>query len=208
MSDATVVLATTNRHKAGEMRAVLVPLLPASFTICSLSDIARSVSDVEETGSTFEENALLKAKFYAKETGCLCVADDSGLCVDVLSGAPGIYSHRWAGAQATDLDRIQKLLGELAGAGAVSPADRGARFVCAAAAAAPGGWTALADGFCAGIIADEPSGAGGFGYDPVFYLPDLKATMAELSPQEKNRQSHRARALIALAPHLSGYLAS
>lgn len=202
----TIVLATTNAHKAEEMRAILAPLLPPDIVLLSLSDLP-PVPDALETGATFEENALLKAHHYARETGHLCLADDSGLCVDALAGAPGIYSNRWAGPGATDRGRIEKLLAELDRAKAVSPSERRARFVCAAAAADTTGWSAIGDGSCHGIIVVSPQGAGGFGYDPVFFLPELGKTMAGLLPGEKNAVSHRARALVALVPSLRTYTA-
>lgn len=207
MADNAILLATTNAHKTQEMKAILAPLLPPGTTFLTLSDFPK-VTPAVENGATFEENALGKAEHYARETGHICVADDSGLCVDALGGAPGIVSSRWAGPDATDLDRIVKLLQHLAQASALAPAERKARFVCAAAAADAAGWVAISGGTCVGTILTKPRGRGGFGYDPIFYLQEFARSMAELQPYEKNRVSHRAKALSALAPDLQARLES
>jgi XTP/dITP diphosphohydrolase len=147
--------------------------------------------EVEETGSTFAENARLKATAYARASGLLTLADDSGLEVDALSGEPGTRSARYAGQGASDEDRYRLLLSKLEG---VSWEGRTARFRCVIAVARPQGEVRIAEGTCEGVIAFEPKGEHGFGYDPVFYTPEHGQTMAELEPEVKNRISHRARA--------------
>jgi XTP/dITP diphosphohydrolase len=144
-----------------------------------------------ETGVTLEENAALKAKVYAQASGLLSLADDSGLEVDALCGEPGVFSKRYAGEGASDEERNLHLLGKLA---QVPWEKRGARFRCVIALAMPRGRLELCQGECQGIIAFEPRGEGGFGYDPIFYLPELGKTMAELTLEEKNKISHRSMA--------------
>ena len=159
--------------------------------------------EVEEGGASFEENAILKARAYAAASGLPSLADDSGLEVDALGGAPGILSARYAGAGASDADRRQKLLAALAD----TPADgRSARFRCVVAISDPGGRVAVAAGTCEGQIALEARGTHGFGYDPIFYLPEYGCTMAELCPDLKNQISHRARAIQAARPLLDALL--
>jgi XTP/dITP diphosphohydrolase len=151
--------------------------------------------EVEETGTTFEENAKLKALVFAQASGLLTLADDSGLEVDALDGAPGVYSARYAGPDADDVDRYRKLLVALAD---VPPGQRSARFRCVVALAQPDGTVLTADGACEGEIGFEPRGEHGFGYDPIFVVEGYEGqTMAELDPDLKNRISHRARAVIA-----------
>ena len=146
---------------------------------------------VEETGETFEENARLKAVALFQKSGLLTLADDSGLEVDALGGEPGVRSARYAGENATDSQRVEFLLSKLQG---VPSEKRTARFRCVIAIAGPGEAVEVVSGECPGVIALEPSGGNGFGYDPVFYLPELGKTMAELSSSEKHRISHRGRA--------------
>jgi XTP/dITP diphosphohydrolase len=146
--------------------------------------------DVEETGTTYAENARLKAAVFAQASGLLTLADDSGLEVDALSGAPGVYSARYAGEEASDADRRAKLIDVLRQV----PAPRRARFRCVIAIAQPGGAIECFEGVCKGEIILEERGANGFGYDPVFYLPEHGYTMAELPSAVKNQMSHRARA--------------
>ena len=148
-------------------------------------------AEVDETGGSFEENARLKATVLARESGLLTLADDSGLEVDALGGEPGPLSARYAGEDATDEDRINYLLAKLKD---VPEEKRTARFRCVIAIAAPDGTVELCSGECRGFITTTPRGEYGFGYDPVFYLPELGKTMAELPPEEKNRISHRAKA--------------
>ncbi|MBO8141774.1 MAG: RdgB/HAM1 family non-canonical purine NTP pyrophosphatase [Firmicutes bacterium] len=157
--------------------------------------------EVEETGSTFAENARLKAEAAARHTGLWAVADDSGLVVDALGGRPGVLSARFAGPGATDEANNRLLLELLA---SVPPERRTARFVCAIAIAAPGGRTWVDEGVCEGLVAMAPRGDGGFGYDPLFVVAGLGKTFAELSTGEKNRISHRAKALAKARARLAG----
>jgi XTP/dITP diphosphohydrolase len=184
-----LLLASGNPGKLVELQALLRGL---PVEVVSRPDLP----DVAETGETFVENAILKAHAAALWSGEWALADDSGLEVDALDGAPGVLSHRYAGPDATDAERNARLLAELAG---VPDARRTARFRCAVALAAPDGRVWTAEGTCEGKIAHAPRGEHGFGYDPIFRLPDLNRTMAELLPAEKNHLSHRARALTAMA---------
>lgn len=194
-----LVVATRNPGKLTEISAYLGDL---PLEILSLWDYPE-MTEVEETGSTFEENALLKAKAVAAYCGEMTLADDSGLEVDCLGGAPGVYSARFAG-EPSDTDRNnQKLLEMMAG---VPTSERGGRFRCVIALVDPSGESRLARGSCEGIITLEPSGNKGFGYDPLFFLPELGKTMAELELDQKNRISHRARALAETRDILSRWL--
>lgn len=198
-----LLVATHNQGKVREYRALLADL-PLEVTYLDAEGIT---VDVEETGATFAENAILKARFYADLSGLWTWADDSGLVVDALGGAPGVYSARYAGPGASDADRYRKLLAALA---AVPWAERTARFCCTVALARPagtGGLVETADGACEGVIAFGPVGDNGFGYDPVFYMPEHGATMAQLDAQVKNRVSHRARAAAAAVPLLQRWVA-
>lgn len=199
MSD--LMLATGNPGKVRELRDLLALHLDlTSAALLTPRDWPAPLPDVAETGATFAENARLKAEALAAATGLPALADDSGLCVDALGGAPGLYSARWAGAGASDADRNTKLLLALAD---VPPERRTAQFICAIALALPSGRTVLAEGVCAGLILDTPCGADGFGYDPLFLLPAVGRTMAELTAEEKNRLSHRALAISRLSAHFS-----
>ena len=182
-----LLIATTNRGKLRELSSLLAD---CPFALVSLSDLGIDV-EVEETGSSLEENAKLKASTYARMSGLMTLADDSGLEVEALGGEPGPRSSRYAGPDANDTQRIAHLLQKLNN---VSEEDRHARFRCVIAIASPGGRVDLYDGECRGVITRKASGGSGFGYDPVFRLPELGKTMAELSPDEKNRISHRGRA--------------
>ncbi len=200
----TLMLATGNPGKVAELRALLALHLDlGGVPLLTPRDWPTPLPDVAETGTTFAENARLKADALASATGLAALADDSGLCVDALGGAPGLHSARWAGPGASDADRNAKLLLALAD---VPPERRTARFVCAAALAVPGGETWTAEGVCEGIILDAPRGINGFGYDPLFLLPSLGLTMAELSSEVKNRLSHRALAVSRLSSQLSALL--
>ncbi len=203
----TLMLATGNSGKVAELSALLA-LHPglAGISLLTPRDWPHSLTPVEETGDTFAENALLKARALAGATGLPALADDSGLCVDALGGWPGLHSARWAGPDASDADRNLHLLSALAPF--PEPKDRAARFVCAVAVVSPDGDEAVGMGECAGVILTNPRGSAGFGYDPLFLLPDLGRTMAELRQDEKNTHSHRARAVAALAPRLSLLLAA
>lgn len=182
-----LLIATFNEGKVHEYRALLHGL---GLQLVSLVDIGIETV-IEETGSTFRENALLKARGCAEMAGLWTLADDSGLEVDALDGAPGIYSSRYAGPGATDAANVGLLLERLAG---VPPDRRAARFRCVIALVSPNGRAWTCEGTCEGTIAAAPRGTNGFGYDPVFYLPGRGKTMAELSTEEKNRISHRAEA--------------
>ncbi len=190
-----LLLATRNPGKLRELRALLASL---PLECLSLADVGIA-ADIAETGKSLEENAILKARGYASLSGLTALADDSGLEVDALGGEPGVQSSRWAGPAATDADRIRKLLERLQG---VPPAARRARFRAVAAIATPNGRLYTTEGTLEGIIADQPRGTGGFGYDPVFLVPSLGKTVAELDPETKNRISHRARAILAARPIL------
>lgn len=183
----TLLLATHNPGKIREYRALLADL---PVTVLSLAEAGIEL-EVPETGTTFAENAVLKARAYAKHSGHWAWADDSGLEVDALGGRPGVYSARYAGPQASDEERHRRLLAELQ---AFPPEQWTARFRCVIAIARPDGALLTAEGTVEGHITDRPRGEHGFGYDPIFYLPSHKATMAELPPAEKNRISHRGQA--------------
>lgn len=197
-----LLVATKNPGKLREYQSLLDGL-PVEWV--SLQDVGLSALDVPETGVTFAENAGLKAKAYARASGLLTLADDSGLEVDALGGAPGVWSARYAGPRASDEDRYRKLLAALAD----TPADqRTARFRCVVAVATHTGAVETADGVCEGSIAFAPRGVNGFGFDPVFIVAGRDKTMAELSSTEKNAISHRGRALVAMRPILRRLLAA
>ena len=191
-----LVLASQNPKKLEELREILSHL---GVEVCSEAEAGVSL-EVEETGSTFEENSMLKAKAVMEATGLPAVADDSGLCVDCLQGAPGVYSARYGGGL-DDPGRCRLLLENMRGQ---SP--RTCRFVSVITCCFPNGDVLSARGECEGTVAYAPMGAGGFGYDPVFFVPGLKKTFAQLSPEEKNAISHRGRALRAFAEELEAYL--
>lgn len=182
-----LLIATTNRGKLREFASLLADW---PFATVSLEDVGID-ADVAETGSTFEENSALKAASYSRLSGMLTLADDSGLEVDALGGEPGVRSSRYAGPDANDAQRIAFLLQRLNN---IDKDEWGARFRCVIAVALPDETPSLFSGECRGRIIEEPRGDNGFGYDPVFLLPELSKTMAELSSEEKNRVSHRARA--------------
>jgi len=190
-----ILVATHNKGKLREYADLLADL-PIEWV--TLADVGIA-TDVEETGATIEENARLKAAAYARESGLLTLADDSGLEVDALDGAPGVYAARYAGPDANDSDRYQLLLKNLDG---VPTEERRARFRCVVAVAQPDGAMITGEGIREGLIAHEPRGSNGFGYDPIFYMPGYRATMAELEPVIKNRISHRALAVQAIRPEL------
>jgi len=182
-----LLVATNNAGKVREYDDLLRGL---DLELCGLADIGLEWQ-VDETGHTFDENARLKAQAYCRASHLLTLADDSGLEVKMLGGAPGVHSARYAGQGASDADRIRKLLAALDG---VPWDNRAARFRCVIALAWPDGRLETFEGQCEGVIALGPKGTNGFGFDPVFYLPELNCTMAELPMDVKNRISHRARA--------------
>ncbi len=194
-----LVLATGNAHKVQEMKAILAdvaPCLPLD-RIVPMTDF--NVPSPVEDGRTFEENAALKARAVAKATGLPALADDSGLQVDIMGGAPGIFSARWAGTHGEDRANLDLLLAQLAD---VPQGQRGAQFACAASLAVPDGKTFTELGVMRGSLLKELRGEGGFGYDPAFVPDGHDRTTAEMTPQEKNQLSHRGKALEALAPVL------
>lgn len=182
-----VILASKNQHKLTELSTILSQL---GFEIALESEYGLDI-DVEETGTTFEENSFLKADAVMKASGLPVLADDSGLMVDALDGAPGVYSARY-GHKASDKERTAYLLENMK---EVPEEKRGAKFVCVITCLFPDGRKIVARGECPGVIARAPHGENGFGYDPVFYLPELGMTYAELPSEQKNAISHRARAL-------------
>ncbi len=182
-----LLLATTNRHKLDEFYTIFSDL---PLTLRSLREVQID-TDVEETGQTFAENAALKARFYAQASGMLSLADDSGLEIDALGGAPGVFSARFAGRDTSYEERFRLILEQMRG---LTGEQRKARFRCAIALAKPDGHCRIVEGMIEGIVADSPQGTNGFGYDPIFLLPELGRTFAELTAEQKNRISHRGRA--------------
>lgn len=181
-----MLLATRNRNKIREMREILGEL---GIEVISQEEAGLNL-DPEENGTTFEENAAIKAKAVAEASGMPAIADDSGLSVDALGGAPGVYSARYGGPGLDDTGRWQLLLENMRG-----EKNRACRYVCVICAAFPDGTTISARGECPGILMEAPQGTGGFGYDPVFYMPEYSRTMAEITSEEKNAVSHRAKAI-------------
>lgn len=195
-----LMLATTNPGKVAEFRTLLGQWERwRGVELLTPGDWPKPLPSVDETGTSFAENARLKATALSAATGLPALADDSGLCVDALDGAPGLHSARWAGEGATDADRNKLLLARLVG---VSAEKRTAHYTCAVSLAWPDGSSVEAEGECAGRILETPQGTNGFGYDPLFLIPKLGRTMAELTADEKNRVSHRAAALEALQDRL------
>lgn len=192
-----MVLASKNAHKLAELSSILSQ---QGVEVVLESDAGVDV-DVEETGTTFEANALLKARAVMEATGLPAIADDSGLCVDALNGAPGVYSARYGGPGLDDAGRYKLLLENMRGM-----LDRRCRFVSCICCCFPGGDTLTARGECHGTLAYVPKGEDGFGYDPVFFVPGLKKTFAQLAPEEKNAISHRGVALEQFAEKLREYL--
>ena len=192
-----LVLASKNQKKLVEMNDILSHL---GIEVCSEEEAGVDL-EVEETGATFEENSLLKAKAVMEASGLPAIADDSGLCVDCLNGAPGVYSARYGGEGLSDEERYRILLENMRG-----QMTRAAKFVSVITCCFPNGGVLTARGECPGSIAYAPMGEGGFGYDPVFFLPELKKTFAQLSAEEKNAISHRGKALEAFKEKLEEYL--
>ena len=192
-----LVLASKNPKKLKEMNEILSAF---GIEVCLQADVGLDL-DVEETGTTFEENSMLKAKAVMEASGLPAIADDSGLCVDVLGGAPGVYSARYGGEGLDDVGRYRLLLENMKGMG-----PRTAKFVSVITCCFPNGDVLTARGECPGTIAFAPQGDNGFGYDPVFWLPQLKKTFAQLSAEEKNAISHRGRALEKFQTMLEEYL--
>ena len=193
------VLASQNQHKLKEMQDILSA---QGVEVVLESDIGLHV-EVEETGSTFAENALLKAKAVMEASGLPAIADDSGVCVDALNGAPGVYSARYVGPELDDIQRYQLLLQALRG-----QTNRAAHFTSHITCCFPNGDVIDAEGICPGTIAFAPQGTGGFGYDPVFFVPQLRKTYAQLTPEEKAAVSHRGKALAVFEEKLKEYFAA
>jgi XTP/dITP diphosphohydrolase len=199
-----LVLATHNRHKVVELRRILGDAGLADIEVLSADDVP-GLPDVAETGTTFAENALLKAHAVAAATGLPAVADDSGLCVGVLGGSPGVFSARWAGRHGDDRANLELLLAQISD---VPDDRRAAWFMCAAALALPDGREHVAEGRLNGSVVRAPRGTNGFGYDPVFVPEGETRTTSELTDAEKDAISHRGRALRALTPVLRELLAA
>jgi len=200
VSGPRLVLATHNQGKVRELRELLRGQVEGLDVDTQVVDAAAvGAPDVIEDGVTFEENSLLKAIAVAEATGLLAIADDSGLSLDVMGGAPGIFSARWAGRHGDDAANLELLLAQVADIG---DGHRGAAFVCAAALADPAGATAVRVGRLEGTLLREPRGAGGFGYDPILQPAGQTRSCAELEPAEKNAISHRGQAFRALLPEV------
>ena len=191
-----LVLASKNPKKLVEMQDILAHL---GVEVCLQSEVGVDV-DVEETGTTFEENSLLKAKAVMEASGLPAIADDSGLCVDALNGAPGVYSARYGGEGLDDVGRYRLLLENMRGM------PRAAKFVSVITCCFPNGDVLTSRGECPGTIAFAPQGDGGFGYDPIFFVPHLKKTFAQLTAEEKNAISRRGKALEAFQSELENYM--
>ncbi len=192
-----MVLASQNEHKRVEISHILAQY---GIELVLQSELGLHV-DVEETGTTFEENSLLKARAVMKAAGLPAIADDSGLCVDAMNGAPGVFSARYGGPELNDVGRYRLLLENLRG-----QMDRRAKFVSVVTACFPNGDVISARGECPGTIAYAPQGENGFGYDPVFFVPAKRKTFAQLTEEEKNEISHRGNALKMFSQKLSAYL--
>lgn len=190
-----LILATRNAGKIAELRSILADAGLDHELVGA--DAFPDIPDVKETGVTFAENALLKAHALARATGLPAVADDSGLCVDVLGGSPGIFSARWSGRHGDDRANLELLLAQLSD---IADEHRGAHFMCAAALALPDGTERVVEGRLRGTLRRAPSGSNGFGYDPILQPEGETRTCAELTPQEKNAISHRGKAFRALVP--------
>lgn len=197
-----LVLATRNKGKIEEMRRLLDEFAP-DVQLRSAAEF--EVDDVDETGDSFEANALLKAETIARATGYPALADDSGICVDLLGGAPGIFSARWSGVHGDDSANIAKLLLDISGS---QENERGAQFVCVIAIAKPDGSKIIVRGELAGQVLSKPRGSRGFGYDPVFQPQGESRSFAEMSAEEKDLISHRGRALREIAAKIGPFLAS
>ena len=196
-----VVIASRNEHKIDEMRRILNEA-GLSLDLVGIQEFP-DLPDVDETGTTFAENALLKAREICAFTGIPAIADDSGLCVDALGGMPGIFSARWAGTHGNDLANLQLLLAQISH---VVPDRRTASFRCAAAIVMPSGAEEVVEGIMAGRLIDTPRGTNGFGYDPIFIAEGYSITTAEMDSASKDAISHRGRAIAALAPTLAQLL--
>jgi len=199
-----LVLATRNQGKITEFRRILEELAPGQIELIGVDQFPDLV-DVDETGATFEENSLLKARYTCQATGLPAIADDSGLCVDALNGDPGIFSARWAGVHGNDQANLEKVLAQLKD---VPDEKRTAYFICVASLVLPDGREQVAEGRFEGRILHAPVGTNGFGYDPIFQPLGLSISSAQMSAQEKDVVSHRGKSLRSIAPHVIQMLAS
>ena len=199
-----LVLATRNQGKIVEFRRILDGLAPGAIELIGVDQFPDLV-DVEETGSTFEENSLLKARYTCQATGLPAIADDSGLCVDALNGDPGIFSARWAGSHGNDQANLEKVLAQLKD---VPNEKRTAHFMCVASLVLPDGREQVSEGRFEGHILHAPVGENGFGYDPIFQPLGLSISSAQMSAEEKDLVSHRGKSLRAIAPHVIQLLSS
>jgi XTP/dITP diphosphohydrolase len=199
-----LVLATRNSGKIIEFRRILEEIAPGAVELISVDQFPDLV-DVEETGSTFEENSLLKARYTSMATGLPAIADDSGLCIDALGGAPGIFSARWAGKHGDDQANLEKVLEQLKD---VPEEKRGAHFLCVASLVLPDGREHVSEGRFDGSILRSAVGTNGFGYDPIFQPNGLAISSAQMSAQEKDLVSHRGKSLRLIAPHVIRLLAT
>ena len=199
-----LVLATRNSGKVIEFRRILDELAPGAIDLISVDQFPDLI-DVEETGTTFQENSLIKARYTSRATALPAIADDSGLCVDALNGAPGIYSARWSGKHGDDQANLQKVLDQLKD---VPDGKRGAHFLCVASLVLPDGREYVSEGRFDGSILHNAVGTNGFGYDPIFQPEGLAISSAQMSAQDKDLVSHRGKSLRALAPHVIQLLAT
>jgi XTP/dITP diphosphohydrolase len=199
-----LVLATRNSGKIIEFRRILEEIAPGAVELISVDQFPDLI-DVKEIGSTFEENSLLKARYTSEATGLPAIADDSGLCIDALGGAPGIFSARWAGKHGDDQANLEKVLEQLKD---VPEEKRGAHFLCVASLVLPDGREHVAEGRFDGSILRSAVGANGFGYDPIFQPKGLAISSAQMSAEEKDLVSHRGKSLRSIAPHVIQLLAT
>ena len=195
-----LVLATRNKGKIAEVQR-LISLHAPQVTLRSVAEF--NLDDVEETGTTFEENALLKAETIARQTGLTALADDSGIAIDALDGAPGVYSARWSGVHGDDAANVAKVLLELSD---VPDEDRGAQFVCVIALAHPDGRSIIVRGEVEGVVRRDPIGNHGFGYDPIFQPDGYAITTAQMDPETKDAISHRGKALREIASKIGPFI--
>jgi XTP/dITP diphosphohydrolase len=193
-----LLLATRNQGKIVEFRRILDAIAPGEIDLVGLDQFP-DLHDVDETGSTFQENALLKAREMSEATGLPAIADDSGLCVDALNGSPGIFSARWAGEHGNDRANLEKVLEQMKD---VPDEKRTGYFICVAALFLPDGRTHCEEGRFHGTLLHSPVGENGFGYDPIFQPEGLAISSAQMSSEEKDAMSHRGKALRAIAPHV------
>jgi XTP/dITP diphosphohydrolase len=199
-----LVLATRNSGKVIEFRRILEELAPGAVELISIDQFPDLI-DVEETGATFEENSLLKARYTSQATGLPAIADDSGLCIDALDGGPGILSARWAGKHGDDQANLQKVLDQLKG---VPDDKRGAHFLCVTSLVLPDGRERVAEGRFEGSILRAAIGTNGFGYDPIFQPEGLAISSAQMSAKDKDLVSHRGKSLRSIAPQVIQLLAT